>query len=92
VDIDIICDGCEQDIGISSISFVKALGHIMRYCPTCLEHYAAFKTACEAEGARMQRLLDLFEQDIRTKVPLKLTPLDLPRLVTDGKGEALTLG
>lgn len=88
---DIACDGCATKYQSKDLTYYKALGHVMRYCATCAEVYLAFKTTCEQEGARLQRLLDLFEDDVRGKVPLLLVPTDLPRLMTDGKGDAVTL-
>ena len=69
------------------------LGHIMRYCGECAGVWGEFKAACEAEGQRLNAILDLWEHEKRATLPLKLTPLDLPRLVVNKKdGSAIILG
>ena len=85
-----ICDGCNQER--EGIGFHSMFGHIMRYCAECGDIWIEFKQACEAEGARVQALLDIWELDMRKKIPLKLTPLDMPRLVVNKDGKNIVLG
>ena len=78
---------------MKNIGFHSMLGPIMRYCPECGDIWIEFKKACEAEGARVQRQLDIWELDARAKIPLKLTPLDMPRLMVERPdGRSLVLG
>jgi hypothetical protein len=74
------------------ISFHSLFGHIMRYCAECADIWLNFKSSCEAEGARVQRVLDLWEIEKRAELPLKLTPLDLPRLMVEKNGQGIVLG
>ena len=64
----------------------------MRYCAECAGIWMGFKKACKNEATRIQRLLDLWELDVRSRLPLKLTPLDMSALLLDSKGEPVTLG
>ena len=86
------CDGCGLYQIPSDIGWISALGYQMRYCAPCREQWQSFQNACRAEGARMQRLLDLWEIDTRHKTTLLLTPLDLPPAITGTDGQAVTLG
>ncbi len=86
------CDGCERDFNISEIAFHHMFGHLLRYCPECSAIWVEYKSACDAEGARLNRLLDLWEIEKREELPLKLTPLDLPRLVVEKNGQGIVLG
>lgn len=86
------CDGCDILTPHERINMFVALGHQMRYCPACTDIYRDFVLASEAIGAKYQRMLDDEETVVRLRCPLKLTPLDMPRLILDAKNEAVTLG
>ena len=88
--VDIDCDGCGRSV--LDIRFYRQLGHSMRYCGECASVWTDVKKACEHEAARVQRLLDLWELEVRSRLPLKLTPLDMPALALDSKGDPVTLG
>ncbi len=85
------CDGCEQKTPGDDLDFRRARGHILRYCKQCVTIYLQFEGAYNAEAARYQRLLALWAEEMRPKVPLTLTPFDLPELVTDQVGNAIVL-
>lgn len=85
------CDGCDVAKEAGDIGFFQAKGHVLRYCTDCQPVYQQFVGTVQSEAARVQRLLDLWEEDARKHVPLRLTPTDLPDLVTDSKGTALVL-
>ena len=87
-----ICDGCHRELSVLEVRLISAIGHTMRYCDSCAEMWDGFRKACEAEGQRMQRLLDLWELDTRANLPLKLTPLDLPKVMANRQGNPIVLG
>ena len=89
---DLVCDGCGRPVSTWEIQFHRLLGHTMRYCSECASVWTDFKNACAHEAARVQRLLDLWELDMRSRLPLKLTPLDMPALALDSKGDPVILG
>jgi hypothetical protein len=82
------CDGCD---GTDVAKFFKARGHVMRYCDACADHYTQFESAYNAEAKRLSRMLELWAEDARQKVPLNLTPVDLPELVMDMEGNAVLM-
>lgn len=85
------CDGCEQDTPTAAIAFVAEGGHVVRYCSDCAQEWKAFETAQQAEAARVQRLLDLWVEQRRHHLPLKLTPLDLPPVARGRGGRQIIL-
>lgn len=90
-----LCDGCRREFESTGIGYTAALGHVMRYCQECMAVWTEFKAACEAESKRLNRLLDLWEKDTRSRLPLKLTPLDMPNLadaVRNANGTPIILG
>lgn len=87
-----LCDGCWHETVTEALVFFQAQGHICRYCATCSEQYKDLKKAADAAGRRMQRLLDLETDDLRSRCSLKLIPSDLPKLMVNPAGEAVTLG
>jgi hypothetical protein len=89
MEINLGCDGCNA---VGPVNLFNALGYQMRYCAACTEDYKALLKATEAVGAKYQRLLDEEEMEVRARCPLRITPLDLPKLITNTNGEALTLG
>lgn len=73
------CDGCRYEVPSTSMKFVQAEGRECRYCDSCHEQYQSFVLACLAKERDLNRLLDLFIEETRKRVPLKLMPQDLPR-------------
>ena len=84
------CDGCDR--APDKLNFIALYGHTMRYCVECVEIWNGFAAACEAEAKRVQQVLDLWERDTRSRLPLKLTPLDLPPLMLAPSGSPMVLG
>lgn len=74
------CDGCGQQVNHPDITEVRADGHFARYCPACKQVYEEWTSVCQAEENRLNRLLDLFIETSRQKVPLRFVPQDLPRV------------
>lgn len=85
------CDGCDEPYDTSQIAFYMARGHMMRYCPSCKDQYDALKHAIDAECTRYQHLLNIFSEEARKKVSLKITPLDLPILALTPDGAPVVL-
>lgn len=86
------CDGCELKFKAQELSFlVDYGGHECRYCPPCAELYESWRQLTTIEEARRQREFDLWQLEMRQKVPLKRMPMDFPP-VKRGKGLPLVLG
>jgi hypothetical protein len=86
------CDGCDRHINSEDITFHHLFGHVMRYCAECTDIWINFKAACEAQAQKLNAQLDMWEKDMRDQLPLRLTPLDLPRLMVERDGKGIVLG
>ena len=87
------CDGCGEFMEIAKARYYEGRGHVMAYCEsTCAPIYAAFEKAHEAEAARQQRLLELWAADVRSRLPLRVTPVELPQLVVGRNRQPIRLG
>lgn len=88
---DISCDGCDLLFKPGELAYPLDYGHECRYCPPCAEMYESWRQLTTIEEARRQREFDLWQLEMRTKVPLKRMPLDFPA-VKRGKGVPVILG
>lgn len=88
-ELSLTCDGCWLK---KPVNLTVAMGYQMRYCDECKVIFEDFVKATAAIGAKYQRMLDAEEIEVRLRCPLIVTPLDLPKLLTDKNGEAITLG
>lgn len=73
------CDGCAVALTLDDLHCVTAEGHEAHFCVECHDAYTAWVTVCQAEEARLNRLLDLFIASTREHLALGFVPQDLPR-------------
>lgn len=74
----ISCDGCTFFFPANQMTYPRMHGHVVRYCADCAKVFEGLMTAITMEERRLSALHDLFIEDARKRVPLKLTPYDLP--------------
>ncbi len=86
------CEGCTIAIKMGDTHCVFAEGHEAHYCIECLDQYSAWVRACEAEEARLNKLLDFFIEETRAKLTLRFVPQDLPPVRRVPDGRPLVLG
>ena len=84
------CDGCGEPVPLDDMKAEFAGGHECRYCRQCDETYNLFKSACQAENDRYERLIELFIAQARQATPLECMPQDFKPLA-NARGE-LVLG
>jgi len=72
------CDGCASDVERDKVATPRAEGHEARYCALCNEAYEQWVETCAIEEARLNRILDAFIAESRTRLPLFFVPQDLP--------------
>lgn len=88
-----ICDGCNVEIALATAQWFEGKGHLVAYCPDrCGPLYANFEAAHQREAQRQQHMLELWAEDIRSRLPLRKTPVELPPLVLNSKREPMRLG
>lgn len=85
------CDGCDLPFEPGELQYPLDYAHEGRYCPPCAEIYEGWRALTTIEEARRQREFDLWQLEMRQKVPLKRMPLDFPP-VKRGKGVPVILG
>jgi len=72
------CDGCIAHVAASVLATPRADGHEARYCTECSAAYEDWIKVCGIEEGRLNRLLDAFISESRTRLPLLFVPQDLP--------------
>lgn len=86
-----ICDGCLLDVPTEVLAIFAPEGLQVRYCRDCTELWRALERALNAETDRLQALNRIFQEEIRCRCPLKVTPLDFPAVVRNERGDVVTL-
>lgn len=86
-----LCDGCWEQLTAAALAIFQVNGVQVRYCTNCKGEWLRFKASCDAEAARHQRELDLWEEQARPHVKLYVTPLDFPQVAVDAAGHAVVL-
>lgn len=81
------CDGCDLPYEMGELSLVLDLGHECRYCDNCHVEYEAWISGVKAMEAKLQAELDVWQREMRGRIPLKRVPTDFPivRRVPDGR-------
>ena len=74
------CDGCGNGLLPSEARCPEANGHTAKYCEGCYESYTSWIASCAAEESRLNRVLDLYIESTRDRVPLQFVPQDLPQI------------
>ena len=72
------CDGCGRTHKPGDLAYITEGAYQVRYCAPCHLEWTTFETAHNALAQLKQRELELWTEEARRAVPLRVTPMDFP--------------